>query len=91
MIPSESGILSFNTDSGPPLLLFVAPAALQLITEKTRPPLRRDHPRPVLKRRVVTNVLSMPALKFRYPMPILVLVETNNLLQHVSTPTWLAA
>ena len=48
------------------------------MTNHSGAPFRCDNPGPVGPRRIVANVLIVTALKLRYPMLLLVLVEAND-------------
>jgi hypothetical protein len=50
--------------------------------DKSGPPFGRGHPRPVCKRRIMSNVLGMSTFEVRYPVVILILMEAHNPLQH---------
>jgi hypothetical protein len=57
----------------------IASCTLQLPSEIFQPALRRCYPRVDGPRRIVTDVLLMPAFKFGYPLVVFIKVKVNDL------------
>jgi hypothetical protein len=51
---------------------------LKLVSKKTRAAFFRNDPRTVCPRRIVANVLRVPAFQFGDPLTLLVLAEADN-------------
>src|SRR5690349_23554018 len=60
----------------------VAEDAVQLDAEPGGAAFRGGHPWADLPWRIVTNVLAVPASKLGYPVPFVILVESNDRLVH---------
>ena len=56
--------------------------AIERLAETTGASLRREHPWPAHERRVVTNVLPVPAGQVGHPIAMLVLMKPNDGLSH---------
>jgi hypothetical protein len=63
-------------------VLRVAVGALERRPQPALAPLCRQHPLALLPRRTVTDVLTVPALEQRHPVPHLVPLEADNAAPH---------
>ena len=66
---------------------FVAADAVQLDAESGGASFWRGNPWAYLPRRIVANVLAVPALQLGQPMPFVILVKSNDRLIHVVIPS----
>jgi hypothetical protein len=64
----------------------IAGAALEGRAEPLVSPLLREHPRALLPRWAVADVLAVPALEQRHPVPDLVSVEAHDGALHYEVP-----
>src|ERR1700722_5531372 len=75
--------LSFRFRS---LVAFAAFFAFERDPQAALPALGRRHPRTLLPRRLMADVLRMPALKLGPPVGVLILMEANDFLFHRQHP-----
>jgi hypothetical protein len=61
---------------------FIALFAGESLSEKRAPPLGGHHPRTVHPRRIMPDVLVVPAFEFGHPLLLVVLMKTGDSLVH---------
>src|SRR5579859_1018944 len=81
-------LIPVRTASSGPVRRFSAVAldAVEPEAEAAAAALRRDHPRAALPRRVVADVLVVPALQLGHPVPLLVPVVARDWTLHPAPP-----
>ena len=65
------------------VLRFVADHTVQRLTQSRTTAVLRQHPRALLPRRVVTDVLIVTALELGYPVTFIILMEAGHAAFHV--------
>src|SRR5437762_2637389 len=88
LLPSARPLPQFGWASPRPVRWFSAVAldAVQPHPEPAAAAFRGDDPRATLPRRVVADVLVVPALQLGHPVPFLILVEARNPTLHRDPP-----